>query len=73
LKWYDGGRENRITSKRIFEVEVFFSSQNINFPFYLKGLLELFYAPFLEDSGVSMIFEEKITSSETSFRLASIY
>jgi hypothetical protein len=24
LKWYDGGGENRITSKRLFEVEVFF-------------------------------------------------
>jgi hypothetical protein len=33
LKWYDGGGENGITSKMIFEVEVFFSSQNINFPF----------------------------------------
>jgi hypothetical protein len=33
LNWYDGGGENRITLKRIFEVEVFFSSQNINFPF----------------------------------------
>jgi hypothetical protein len=33
LKWHDGGGENEITSKRIFEVEVFFSSQNINFPF----------------------------------------
>jgi hypothetical protein len=27
--------------KRIFEVEVFFSFQNIGFPFYLKRLLEL--------------------------------
>jgi hypothetical protein len=33
LKWYDGEGENGITSKRIFEVEVFFSSQNIDFPF----------------------------------------
>jgi hypothetical protein len=33
LKWYDGEGENRITSKRIFEVEVFFSSQNIDFHF----------------------------------------
>jgi hypothetical protein len=53
LKWYDGGGENGITPKRIFEVEVFFSSQNINFPFYLRRLLELFfyffYAPSLED------------------------
>jgi hypothetical protein len=42
LKWYDGGGENGITSRRVFEVEVFFSSQNIGFPFYLKRLLELF-------------------------------
>jgi hypothetical protein len=36
LKWYDGGGENGITSKKNFEVEVFFSYQNIDFPFYLK-------------------------------------
>jgi hypothetical protein len=82
-KWYDGGGENGITSKRIFEVEVFFSSQNIDFPFYLMRLLELFlfsfffflfllffYAPSVEDLGVLMIFKEKITSSKTSFQLA---
>jgi hypothetical protein len=40
-KWYDGGGENGIIQKRIFEVKVFFSSQNIEFPFYLKRLLEL--------------------------------
>jgi hypothetical protein len=33
LKWYDGGGENGITLKMIFEVEVYFSSQNVNFPF----------------------------------------
>jgi hypothetical protein len=79
LKWYDGGGENGITSKSIFEVEVFFSFQNIDFSFYLKRLLELFffpslsfliYAPSLEDSRVLMIFEEKITSSKTSFQMA---
>jgi hypothetical protein len=43
LKCYDGGGENRITSKRVFKVEVFFSSQNIDFPFYLKRPLELFF------------------------------
>jgi hypothetical protein len=67
----EGG--NRITSKRIFEVEVFFSYQNIDFPFYLKRLLELFFffffAPSLEDLGVLMIFEEKIISSKTSFQM----
>jgi hypothetical protein len=58
LKWYDGGGENGIISERIFEVEVLFSSQNIDFPFYLRRLLELFflfffffYAPSLEDLG----------------------
>jgi hypothetical protein len=51
---------------------VFFSSQNIYFPFYLKRLLVLlfntfflffslifFYAPSLENLGVLMILEEK--------------
>jgi hypothetical protein len=79
LKWYDGGGENGITSKRIFEVEVFFSSQNIDFSFYLRRLLELFflfplfiffYAPSLEDLGVLMIFKDKITSLKTSFQMA---
>jgi hypothetical protein len=76
LKWYDGGGENGIISKRILEVEVFFSSRNIDFPYYLKRFLELFffllifYAPSLEDSVVLMIFEEKITSSKTSFQMA---
>jgi hypothetical protein len=76
LKWYNGGEENGITSKNIFEVEVFFTSQNIVFPFYLRRLLELFfffsffYAVSLKDLGVLMIFEEKITSSKTSFQMA---
>jgi hypothetical protein len=33
FKWCDGGGENGITSKRIFKIEVFSSSQNIDFPF----------------------------------------
>jgi hypothetical protein len=83
LKWYDGGGGNGITSKRIFEVEVFFSSQNIDFPFYLRRLLELFFTFFLfllffffsmlcllRTWGVLMIFEEKITSSKNSFQMA---
>jgi hypothetical protein len=44
LKWDVGGGENGITCKRIFEVEVFFSSQNIDFLFYLKRLLDLFFS-----------------------------
>jgi hypothetical protein len=31
----------------------------------------LFFAPSLEDLGVLMIFEEKITFSTTSFQMAS--
>jgi hypothetical protein len=77
LKWYDGGGDKGIASQRIFEVEVFFSSQNIDFPAYLRRLLELFspffflffYAPSLEDLEVLMIFEEKITSSKSLFKL----
>jgi hypothetical protein len=32
-----------------------------------------FFAPSLKDLGVLIIFEEKITSSKTSFQMASIY
>jgi hypothetical protein len=77
LNWYYGRGKNGITSKKIIEVEVFFSSQNIDFPFYLRRLLEFFfpfssffYAPSLEDLGLLMIFEEKITSSKNSFQMA---
>jgi hypothetical protein len=68
--------EKMESHERVFEVEVFFPSQNINFPFYLKRLLEpslFFHASSLEDMGVLMIFEEKITSSKTSFQMALIY
>jgi hypothetical protein len=77
LKWYDRGGENGITSKRIFQVGMFFSSQNIDFPFYLRRLLDLFfffffflffsffYAPSLEDLGVLMIFRRKLLLQKT--------
>jgi hypothetical protein len=39
MVWWRGRKWNHI--KRIFEVEVFFSYQNIDFLFYLKRLLEL--------------------------------
>jgi hypothetical protein len=69
LKLYDGEGENKITSKRIFEVEVSFSSENVNFSFIWRDFwtFSFFSALSLEDLGVLMIFEEKITSSETSF------
>jgi hypothetical protein len=87
LKWYDRGGENEITSKRIFKVEVFVSSQNINFPFISRDSrsfsfssslffffsLFFFLSPSHKDLGVLIIFEEEITSSKTFFQMASIY
>jgi hypothetical protein len=77
LKWYDGGGENGITSKRIFEVEVFSSSQNINSTLFEETLGALLSLPFFFlcsfSRGVLMIFEDKITASKTSFQMASIY
>jgi hypothetical protein len=40
IVWWRGRKWNHI--KRVFEVDVFSSSQNIDFPFYLKRFLELF-------------------------------
>jgi hypothetical protein len=83
LKWYDGGGENGITSKRIFEAEVFLSSQNIDFPFYLRRLLKLFSFFFLFllfsfffffsmlnllRTEVLMIFEEKLLLEKPLFK-----
>jgi hypothetical protein len=42
-----------------------------SFFFFFHSLFFLFfYAPSLEDMGVLMIFEVKITSSKTSFQIA---
>jgi hypothetical protein len=46
LKWYDGGGENGITSKRFFEVEVFFSSQNITSHLFEETLGAFISLPF---------------------------
>jgi hypothetical protein len=40
MVWWRGRKWNNI--KRVFEVEAFSSSQNIDFPFYLKRFLKLF-------------------------------
>jgi hypothetical protein len=39
MVWWWGWKKNHI--KKNFEVEVFFSSQNIDYPFYVKRFLEL--------------------------------
>jgi hypothetical protein len=61
--------------KKDFEVAMFFSSQNIDFPFlfevraflfffllFLILFLSFLYARLFEDSGISIIYEEKNTS-----------
>jgi hypothetical protein len=50
------GGENGITSKRVLKVEVFFSSPNIDFPFYLKRLLELSFFSLFFSCSVSWGF-----------------
>jgi hypothetical protein len=71
------GEKIELHQKRFLKLKCFFSSQNIDFPFYLKRLLEFFsfffHAPSLEDLEILIIFEEKITSSKTYFQMASIY
>jgi hypothetical protein len=44
MVWLRG--ENGITSKRIFEVEVSFSSQNVNFPFIWRDSWMFSFSPF---------------------------
>jgi hypothetical protein len=55
LKWYDVGGENGITSKRIFEVEVFFSSQDINFPFIWRDSWSFYFSSSFSLSFFSLL------------------
>jgi hypothetical protein len=70
LKWTDGGGENGITSNMIFELEVSFSSQNVNFPFIWgdvgRFFLSFFELHLLRTWGFDDIWGEN-TSSKTSF------
>jgi hypothetical protein len=70
LNWYDGEGENGITSKRIFEFEETLGAFIFLPLFFL--FLSPFFAPPLEDLGILLIFEEEITSSKTSYQMASI-
>jgi hypothetical protein len=64
LKWYDGGGENGITSKRNWLPLLFEETLGaFLFPLFIC-------APSLENSGVLMIFDLKIISSKTSFPMA---
>jgi hypothetical protein len=86
LKWYDGGGENGITPKGFLRLKCFSPLKILISPlkrllelFFLPLFLFLSFfffqffflsAPSLENIGVLMIFEEKITSSKTSFQAA---
>jgi hypothetical protein len=67
--------------KRFLKLKRFSPLKMLTYPLFeetfgafLFLFLSLFFsAPSLKDLGVSMIFEEKITSSKTSFQMASIY
>jgi hypothetical protein len=51
LKWYDGG-EKMGSYKKDFEVAIFFSSQNIDFPFLVEETLRAFL--FLSSLSLSL-------------------
>jgi hypothetical protein len=64
-------KQRRMYNLTMSCVSSFIDSINLTMEAFL--FLSLFSAQSLEDLRVSMIFEEKITSSKTSFQMASIY
>ncbi len=77
MVWWRGRKWNHI-KKDFWSWSVFLLSKywlSLLFEETLGAFLfpSFFHAPSLEDLGVLMIFEEKITSSKTSFWMASIY
>jgi hypothetical protein len=74
MVWWRGRNWNHI-KKSFWSWSVFLLSKYW-LPLLFEETLGAFFfsrAPSLEDLGVLMIFEEKITSSKTSFQMASIY
>jgi hypothetical protein len=75
MVWSKGIKWNHI-KKNFWSWSVFLLSKYW-LPFLFEETLGAFFfffdAPSLEDLEVLMIFEEKITSSKTSFQMASIY
>jgi hypothetical protein len=76
MAWWKGRKWNHI-KKDFWSWSVFLLSKywlSLLFEETLKAFLFscsfFIYAPSLDDSGVLMIFEEKITSSRTSFQMA---
>jgi hypothetical protein len=75
------GKKMGSHQKRFLKLKRFSPLKMLTYPLFdetfgafLFLFLSLFFsAPSLKDLGVSMIFEEKITSSKTSFQMASIY
>jgi hypothetical protein len=72
MVWWRGRKWNHI-KKSVWSWSVFLLSKYW-LPLLFKETLGAFFrAPSLEDLGVLMIFEEKITILKTSFQMASIY
>jgi hypothetical protein len=72
MVWWRGRKWNHI-KKSFWGWSVFLLSKYWLPLLFEETLGAFFYASSLEDLGVLMIFEEKITSSKTSFQMASIY
>jgi hypothetical protein len=80
LKWYDGGGENGITSKKVFlKLKCFSLIRILTFPLFIETIRAFLFLSFfslfsmlnlLRTWGVLMIFEEKIASSKNSFQMA---
>jgi hypothetical protein len=58
--------------KEFWKLKCFSPLKILTSPFIRRDSWSFFHALSLEDLGVLMIFEEKITSSKTSFQMASI-
>jgi hypothetical protein len=77
LKWYDGRGGMGSHRKGFLKLKCLSPLKILTSPLFEETfgafLFLPFLAPSLEDLGVLMIFEEKITSSKTSFQMALIY
>jgi hypothetical protein len=78
LKWYDGGEKMGSHRKGFLKLKRLSPPKMVTSPLFEETFgaffsFSLFLSLSLEDLEVLMIFEEKITSSKTSFQMVSIY
>jgi hypothetical protein len=74
MVWWRG-KKMESHQKEFLKLNYFSPIKILTSPFIWRDYwsFPFLHAPSFEDSGVLMIFEEKITSSKTSFQMASIY